>query len=197
MIGGCGATYSEEFQNAIWKADLSTVESMLEEEPRLVNAENKDGATPLHDAAWTGNKEIAELLIAKGADVNAKDKSGDTPLLYAMSGGKWQRQMQRDNKLNKDLAMLLIKNGANINVVQNLVFVGRTGRTKYKWSALHGAIDNGWSDVATALIEKGADVNARFGPLEVGGAGTPLELAESRGLKDVADLLRKHGAVEE
>jgi hypothetical protein len=34
----------------------------------------------LHQAAWEGHKEIAKLLIAKGADVNAKMKDGDTPL---------------------------------------------------------------------------------------------------------------------
>ena len=36
--------------------------------------------TPLHYAAERGFKEIAKLLIAKGADVNAKDVQGDTPL---------------------------------------------------------------------------------------------------------------------
>ncbi|MDB4668892.1 ankyrin repeat domain-containing protein [bacterium] len=38
--------------------------------------ELKAGMTPLHAAAGKGHKEIAELLIAKGADVNAKDKTG-------------------------------------------------------------------------------------------------------------------------
>ena len=38
------------------------------------------GETPLHWAAENGQKEIVELLIAEGADVNAKDGSGDTPL---------------------------------------------------------------------------------------------------------------------
>ena len=41
--------------------------------------------TPLHYAAANGHKEIAELLITKGADVNAKDEDGGTPLDGAIS----------------------------------------------------------------------------------------------------------------
>ena len=29
--------------------------------------------TPLHYAAWNDSKEIGELLISKGANINAKD----------------------------------------------------------------------------------------------------------------------------
>ena len=49
-----------------------------------VHAKDKHGWTPLHYAACDGHKEIAELLIAKGADVNDMDAlSGWTPLDYA------------------------------------------------------------------------------------------------------------------
>ena len=41
--------------------------------------------TPLHYAAANGHKEIAELLIEKGADLNAKDEDGGTPLDVAIS----------------------------------------------------------------------------------------------------------------
>ena len=41
---------------------------------------DEDGATPLHLAARHNAKEVAEQLIAKGADVNAKDNTGRTPL---------------------------------------------------------------------------------------------------------------------
>jgi ankyrin repeat protein len=34
----------------------------------------------LHVAAWEGHTEVAELFIAKGADMNAKMEDGDTPL---------------------------------------------------------------------------------------------------------------------
>ena len=36
--------------------------------------------TLLHFAANLGNKEISKILIAKGADVNAKSKKGRTPI---------------------------------------------------------------------------------------------------------------------
>jgi len=45
-----------------------------------VNAKTEIGITPLHPAVGGGYKEIVELLIAKGADVNAKYVDGETPL---------------------------------------------------------------------------------------------------------------------
>ena len=59
-----------------------------------------DKGTPLHSVTRHGHKEIAELLIDKGADVNAKDEHGEAPLLYAILNG------------HKELANLLRKHGA-------------------------------------------------------------------------------------
>ena len=49
-----------------------------------MNAKSKYGVTPLHYAAGNGHKEIAELFIAKDADVNAKTTGGKTPLDWAI-----------------------------------------------------------------------------------------------------------------
>ena len=38
-----------------------------------VNAKDKYSAAPLHYAAYNGNKEIVELLISKGANLNISD----------------------------------------------------------------------------------------------------------------------------
>jgi uncharacterized protein len=47
-------------------------------------------------------KELAELLINKGAIINVRDKLGYTPLLLSLSGG------------NSDIAELLIEKGADV-----------------------------------------------------------------------------------
>ncbi|GMQ11841.1 hypothetical protein CsSME_00054320 [Camellia sinensis var. sinensis] len=39
---------------------------------------------PLHRAASTGNSELCELLIEEGAEVDAIDKAGQTPLMSAV-----------------------------------------------------------------------------------------------------------------
>ena len=62
---------------------------------------------PLHEAAGWGHKEVVELLIAKGADVNAKDAEGKTPLdsgtgaissLLRKHGGKTGEELKAEGK---------------------------------------------------------------------------------------------------
>ncbi|HAX75766.1 MAG TPA: hypothetical protein DCY88_08005 [Cyanobacteria bacterium UBA11372] len=47
-----------------------------------VNAKTQRGYTPLHLAAQCNSKDVASVLIANGADVNAKDQYVGTPLAY-------------------------------------------------------------------------------------------------------------------
>lgn len=50
--------------------------------------------TPLHFAAYSGHEEVTKLLIKWGADLNAKDDLGISPLEEARQG---------KNKLYRDL----------------------------------------------------------------------------------------------
>ena len=105
-----------------------------------VNAKNEDdyGLTPLYYATGEGHKEIAELLIAEGADVNMKDDNGGTPLHYAASFG------------HKEASELLIANGADLNAI---VVDGQT--------PLLMAVAKGHKEIIELLIAKGADINAK------------------------------------
>jgi len=51
-----------------------------------VRMKNKASFTPLHEGAYNGHKEIVELLITSGADVNAMKIDGMTPLDMATFG---------------------------------------------------------------------------------------------------------------
>ena len=48
-----------------------------------MNATDRRGWTPLHSTVYWGHNEIAELLLANGAQVNAKAGNGRTPLDWA------------------------------------------------------------------------------------------------------------------
>jgi ankyrin repeat protein len=133
-----------------------------------------DGVNLLHVAAlYRGNKAVAELLIAKGLDVNAKcaahGKAKDTTPLHAAAG-----------KGNIAVAEELIKNGAELDAK---VFENH-------YTPLHVAARNNKNAVAELLIAKGAEVNAMTKHRE-----TSLDLAISNGNEELADLLRKHGGI--
>jgi len=85
----------------------------------------------LHWAARKGDRDVAELLILKGANVNAADKTGTTPLHWAARAG------------HKEVAELLILKGANVNTAD------QTGATPLHWAVGH-------DEVVDLLIKHGA-----------------------------------------
>ena len=97
-----------------------------------VNATNVGGDTPLNSAAGNGHKEIVELLISKGADVNAKN-AVNKPLHMAAERG------------HKEIVELLIAEGADVNAKENF------GPTALDW-----AIRRTHTETATLLRKHGA-----------------------------------------
>ena len=71
--------------DAVRSGDRERVKHILKSDPDSVRARDAGGATPLHHAAERGDREIANLLIDAGADINARDgKFGATPAGWAI-----------------------------------------------------------------------------------------------------------------
>ena len=76
----------------------------------------------MHKAAGWGHKEVAELLIANGADVNAKDEDGDTPLVYA-KGEKADILRKQGAKAGDELKVEGINFVVSLSIIIILLFL--------------------------------------------------------------------------
>ena len=166
-VWGCGGKekQAEVLFEAVAGNDLSKVRSGLKANPEWINAKDNIGFTPLHMAVTMGHREMAELLLVQGADVDARDTFGQTSLHQAARWG------------HKDLAEFLIAKGADVNA-----------KDEAGGTVLHHAAIQGDESVVELLIARGADVNARNNKNR-----TPLDLAKEA-YPRVAEVLARHAA---
>jgi ankyrin repeat protein len=75
--------------DAMHRGDVDAVSRLLDENPELLETpvSRVMGDRPLHVAAWEGNVPMVELLLARGADVNARGDDDSTPLHNAAVQG--------------------------------------------------------------------------------------------------------------
>jgi ankyrin repeat protein len=121
----------------------------------------------LFAACQRGDVEDARALLDQGANPNVND--GSATLLG--------RTLQNNNRA---VALLLLDRGADPKAADP--------NTTYRYSPLHWAAEQGATEVAKRLIEKGADVDAR-----TRNGFTPLRIAELTRNTAVADLLKIKG----
>lgn len=81
-------SWMSDLQNmieAVKQGDRERVRAILESDERLANQRDESGATPLHYAALNGHRQIVQLLIERGADINSTDSEfGATPAGWAI-----------------------------------------------------------------------------------------------------------------
>jgi hypothetical protein len=73
--------------NTVPKNELNTLKYLVEEHGADVNQRNSWGYTPLHYAAVRGDHAMIDYLLAKGAEINAVSRLGQTPTDMARGGG--------------------------------------------------------------------------------------------------------------
>jgi ankyrin repeat protein len=172
--------------------DLESVKRILESNPKAANMTCIDHETALHAVcrpsrdricvqsnlqfsakALADQNPIAKILIEHGADVNAKDAFGDTPLLEAIESD------------DSSLAMFLIQNRADVTQTSSIALSGE------KFTALHLAArrEHFCPELIMLLVANRAKINAQtnFG-------NTPLHLAAIYNRPEVAKLLLQSGA---
>jgi ankyrin repeat protein len=121
---------------------------------------------PIHNAAARGNLDDLKRLVNSGANKNARDGRGRSPLEYAV-------------------------NHKHLNIIQYLLKIGaikNSGNSKI--APLHHAANRGYVNGIHALINAGANKNVRSGY----NGSTPLHIAINRNKLNVVRTLLNAGA---
>jgi uncharacterized protein len=152
-------------------------------------------------AAWDNDLRRARSLIARGADVNAKDNTVQSAYLISTSEGYLELLnltlehgadvdskdsfngtglIRAADRGHADIAGRLVQAGVKIDHINNL-----------GWTALHEAIILGdgsdrYVDTVRVLVAAGADVRLRSQRDQI----TPIQHATSRDHSDIAQVLR-------
>ncbi|KAI8714627.1 hypothetical protein NCS52_01183000 [Fusarium sp. LHS14.1] len=188
-----------------------TLASLLIKHRANVNAQDEDGKSSLHHATESATRlyidnslrgSFMKLLLDNGAAVEARDSSGQTPLLVACRNGQTEVERllveqganvnARDEEGNTPLfwdcdsfagyargePLLLIKKGADVNA-----------KTEHGNTPLHRACRVLEPEIVPSLIDKGADIHARNSE-----GSTPLHLAAISRNDWAVKLLVERGA---
>jgi uncharacterized protein len=184
--------------DAVEKADGPKLEALLQQKI-AVNAQQVDGMTALHWAAYRDDLKLVKRLIAAGASAKSENRYGVTPLSFACTNGNAEMvQLLLDNGADPKATLpggetalmtaartgvvepvkALLARGADVNAKE------RKGQTALMWAAAEGQVG-----VVKELLASGADFRT---PL--GSGFTPLFFAVREGRKEVVQILLDAGA---
>ncbi|TPX35283.1 hypothetical protein SmJEL517_g02292 [Synchytrium microbalum] len=216
LVGYTGGAFFVELgenldpiHRAASNGELGNVTRILDDDPMLVNRPTTShisarGRSPLFYAVSRGYFDVANLLVRRGAKIDAKDFSGCTALHLAAAGG-FHRIVNlllehsriplvniQDNELitplhracengRYNVAALLIHHGSVVDIPD------ADGRTPLQYAATHGH-----SDIATLLTQQCWNVLV---PSPTGRKETPLHSAAQKGQLSVAQYLVSQGAI--
>ncbi|KAJ8664415.1 hypothetical protein QAD02_006077 [Eretmocerus hayati] len=176
------------------KGYLNIVEHLVESGTSVDTLHSKDdGLTTLHCAVKNNQEEVARFLLSNGADVNAQDVNGKSPVFYAIENNNfkitklllWQGA---DPETNPALFRAAVVKGCSETVETLLQFGAdvnasdECGRT-----ALHITSSG---DIARLLVSRGANVEAQL----IENGARPLHTATESGFATVVKALLESNA---
>lgn len=191
--GGDPNSMSEDGRSLLCLASYggtSIIKLLLDHKANVNIRNNDDGETPLHCAASSGHREIGELLISGGADVNALGNNGKAPLFEATEYSY------------KDFVGLLLDHGAkwdiysailmgNMEKVEEFIRDGADVNEVNDWAPtpLAWAVRQDREEIVKYFVSHGACLHACKEVQE-----TPLSYALQDQRKELARFLINSGA---
>jgi len=160
------AAQTPEVHQAARNGDCARLGELIDRSPELANARDEGQDTPLHVAAMMGKMDAVLVLLARGAEADARNALDQSPLLYAAYNGC------------AAIVDTLIAHGAP--------FEYRDARGN---APIHFAARQGQRAVVELLVSRGASFDER-GPQ----GKTPLHFAAASGHTEIVKLLAARGA---
>ena len=199
----------EPIHEACQSGDLAKVVKLLDQDANCVHFGDTVGRRPIHYAVEAQNRELLELLVARGADVDAPGFSSDNRLggfgFRPITTALWFHPYWRQRN-DYDLARALLGHGADYTITIAAA-LGDIDRVKELLAAdsslcnhqeaggkraLSAAAERNYGEIVKTLLDAGADPNLEEGancPM-----GYALWSASHFGYFDIAELLLAHGA---
>lgn len=144
-----------------------------------------DGAYRLIRACMTGLESADELLRAEPSLIRERTRLGETPLHYLAV----ENQLAAVRFLHERGASVEVSNMFGESALKEAILLGYRDLAEYLLTPLHVAVGTGVVDVVRALVDAGADVNAKALFDE-----SPLHMAAADGAVDIARFLLECGA---
>lgn len=207
LFAQANSALDEQLLEAVWGGECNSVGKLLKKGANP-NARSAKVGTVLMRASAICEAPVIALLLDKGADLEARDEHGWTPLLHAIErdrpDGMW-RQFQDDavklliarkantavkdndggtalhhaaGQRNPDMVKMMLAQGLAVDARN------KDGQTPLFTAVARDAVEN-----IQLLIAAGADVNARDNR-----DSTVMHFAMSRGDSEVLHVLHEHGA---
>jgi ankyrin repeat protein len=183
----------DAFFDAVRGGDVRTVQSLLHEHPSLASARSPEGISALLLARYRGHERVVDALRAAGPDLDVFDASAlgdvrtldilldlDPLLVEAVAADGYTALHLAAHYGQLDAVYRLLQGGAAVDAV-----AANEGEVR----PLHSAAAGGHVEVVAALLEAGADPNARQH-----GGFTALDAARQHGDTDMEQVLLAHGA---
>ena len=186
-------TNAHELETAVKSADTQTIQTILQQHPTLANAKDSSGLPLVLTALYHQKQAVADQLVKSGANLSIHSAAayGDLAKVqeHVADWDGWINVVAKDGFTplqlacffnREDVALWLIGQGADVTAV---------AENGMRIQPIHAACAANNITIINALLQNGADVNARQA-----NDFTPLHTAADNNSPELATLLLEHGA---